>query len=133
MILRIGNKKGLTLIEVLLAVSILAIGIVGVLRAYATSVVTLEVGQYNIDAVGLLKQKMADIEQVVVEEGEIPQGSEQGTFESPAEDFLWAWKVDPTETEGLNELTVVVSHKYNPRTFSLKTYVVDKKKEEEQH
>jgi len=54
-------------------------------------------------------------------------------LKSPSEDFLWAWKVNPTETEDLNELTLVVSHRYNPRTFSLKTYVVDKKKEEESH
>lgn len=134
MILRIGNK-GLTLIEVLLAVSILAFGIIGVLRAYAVSIATLEIGQYNIDAVSLMKQKMVDTEKMILEmaleEEKIPQGGEHGEFEKPFEDFLWEREISSTETEGLSELTLVISHKYNPRTFSLTTYVVDREEEED--
>jgi len=119
----------LTLIEVLLAVSILAVGIIGVLRAYTGSITALEAGQYNIDAIGLMKQKMADIEQVFFEEEEIAQGSERGEFKEPLEDFLWERTISATGTEGLNTLTLVISHKYDPRTFLLTTYVADKKEE----
>ena len=125
MILRTGNK-GLTLIEVLLAVSILAIGVISVLRAYANSLATLEAGQYTIEASGLLKQKMADIQQMILEEEEIVQKSDNGTFESPFEEFLWQWEIKPLEPEGLNQLTLMVSHQNNPRAFRLNTYVVDK-------
>lgn len=125
----LNPEKGLTLIEVLLAVSILAVGIVGVLRAYAGSVAVLEAGQYSIDAVSLLKQKMGEVEQMILGQEEIPQGSERGEFEGASEDFLWEWEIGQTGTEGLHELTLTVSHKHNPRTFSLKTYVVDKKEE----
>ena len=127
----LSPEKGLTLVEVMLAVSILTVGIGGVLRAYAGSVAVLEAGQYSIDAVNLLKQKMAEVEQMILEQEEISQGSERGEFEDALEDFLWEWEINPAGTEDLHELTLTVSHKYNPRTFSLKTYVVDKKKEEE--
>ena len=127
-----GLNKGLSLVEVLLAVSILAFGIVGVLRGYASSIVTLEAGQFNIDAVSLLKQKMAEIEIMIGEKEKISQESGHGHFEGVFEDFLWKWEIKPTGTEDHNMLTLVVSHKYNPRTFSLETYVADKKTEEEE-
>jgi len=126
MILRIGNKKGLTLIEVMAAVVILAIGIVGVLQAYAGSISTLEIGQFNIDAIKLLKQKISDVEQAILEQKEPPR-SDRGEVD----DFLWEWNTASTSTKDLNKLTVTVSHKFNPRTFEINTYVVDKKEEEE--
>lgn len=124
----IKSKKGLTLIEVLMAVSILAIGIIGVLRAFAGSVATLEVGQNSIEAVNLLKQKVADVKQMILEDGETASSSDSGT----SDDFLWQWDIRPTDIENLNELTLTVSHNYNPRTFSLKTYVVDPDEEKEE-
>ena len=118
-------KEGMTLIEVMAAVAILAIGIVGVLQAYAGSISTLEVGQFNIDAVILLKQKMVDIEQTILEQEQPPRSGS-----GAVDDFLWEWNIASTGTEELNKLTLTVSHAYNPRTFILHTYVVDKKEEE---
>jgi len=126
MILQIGNNKGLTLIEVMMAVVILAIGTMGVLQAYAGSISTLEIGQLNIEAVNLLKETLADVEQVILEQEELPI-SDQGTVN----DFLWKWDITSTSTDDLNKLTVTVSHEYNPRIFVINTYVVDKKEEEE--
>ena len=126
MILKIGNNKGLTLIEVIMAVVILAIGTMGVLRAYAGSISTLEIGQFNIEAVILLKQTLADVEQDILEQEELPKG-DQGTVN----DFRWEWDISSTSTDDLNKLTVTVSHEYNPRIFVINTYVVDKKEEEE--
>ncbi len=131
MILKTGNK-GLTLIEVLLAVSILGMGITGVLRGFASSIVTLEVAQYNIDAVNLLKEKMADVEIMVREKEEISPASERGAFADPFEDFRWEWNIKPAIEEDLYTLTLTVSSTFNPRDFSLTTYVADKKPEEEE-
>ena len=122
----LNPKKGLTLIEVLVAVSILAIGIGGVLQAFAGSVAALEAGQYNVDAVNVIKQKMADVQQMLFEQKEVSLDSENGTFE----DFRWEWEIKPTDIQDLNELTLKISHAYNPRTFSVKTYVVSKETEE---
>jgi prepilin-type N-terminal cleavage/methylation domain-containing protein len=121
----LNPEKGFTLIEVMAAVVILAIGIVGVLQAYAGSITTLEVGQFNINAVSLLKEKMADIERILLEEEEPPRSGSGST-----DDFFWEWNMASTGIEDLNELTLTVSHKVNPRTFEINTYVVDRKKEE---
>ncbi len=131
MILRTGNK-GLTLIEVLIAVSILGIGIVSVLQAYASSITTLEAGQFTIDGSSLAKQKMAEVEQAIMEEEEVPKGGERGIFNPPFEEFSWEWTISPSEMEDLYALDLTVSSKNNPRTFTLKTYVVDKETDEEE-
>ena len=74
MILRIGNKSAFTLIEVLLTITILAIGMVGVLRAYATMISAMETAQYNIDAACLLKAKMGGIEEdAITDRGTLPR------------------------------------------------------------
>jgi hypothetical protein len=122
----------LTLVEVLMAVVVLSIGIMGVLRAYAGSVTTLEAGQYTIDAVSLLKQKMSDTELMLLEKEEITRESDKGAFESPYEGFLWEWAIEPTEIEGLFTLTVNITHDYNPRSFTLRTYVLAQKAEEDE-
>ncbi len=124
-------RKGLTLVEVLLAVSILAMGIVGVLRGYASSIATLEAVQYNIDAVNLLKMKASEVEIMVGEKQGISQKSGSGSFEEPFEDFLWEWEIRPAGEEDLYALSLTVSSGYNPREFSLTTYVADKKDEKE--
>ena len=120
------SDKGFTLIEVLLAVSILAIGIIGVLRAYATSVNALEVGQENIDAVCLLKEKMSEIEQdALKQKGVLPETS-TGEFEGNFADYKWELDIKPSTVDSLNEVKLTVFHKENTRKFTLWTYVENK-------
>ena len=126
MMLRIGNSRGFTLVEVMLAVTILAIGIIGVLRGYATSVNALGVGQENIDAVCMLKEKMLEIEQIALEEEGISPGTSSGEFEGRFEGFEWEWEVKPSSEDDLSEVTLVVSRKGSPRKFTLVTYMESK-------
>ena len=120
------SDKGFTLIEVLLAVSILAIGIIGVLRAYATSVDALEVGQENIDAVCLLKEKMSEIEQdALKQKGVLPETS-TGEFEGNFADYKWELDIKPSTVDSLNEVKLTVFHKENTRKFTLWTYMENK-------
>jgi len=134
MILRIKNNRdfGFSLLEVLLAMSILSMGLVGVLRAYAGSIEVLEAGQYTIEMNNLLRIKMAEIEQDILENEKL-SGAASGKFEGFFEDFQWRWNVKPVvleEREGLNEVTLTVSHVDISRTASLVTYYVEKEKEE---
>jgi len=62
------NIKAYSLIEVLMAVSILSIGIIGVIGGFSTSVGVLEKGQENIEAYSLLREKMSEIEEKSLEE-----------------------------------------------------------------
>lgn len=127
----LSPEKGLTLVEVLLAVSVLAVGIVGVLRGYASAITTLESGQYTIDAVNLMKEKMAEVEVMVREEDKIIAKQERGSFEGFFQEFLWEYEIKETEIEDLFILNLTVSSEYNPRTFSLTTLMAGKKSEEE--
>ncbi len=54
--------------------------------------------------------------------------------------FLWEWEIGPVDIttdseiagEGLYELTLAVAHEANPRTYSLTTYVLEEKDDEEE-
>ncbi|MBN1869288.1 MAG: prepilin-type N-terminal cleavage/methylation domain-containing protein [Candidatus Omnitrophica bacterium] len=127
----LNAERGLSLVEVLLAVSILALGITGVLQGYASSITALEAGQYNVEIINLLKNKMAEVEIMLRGKKEIVQGNERGTFEEPYRDFSWEWNIQEAEKEDLYALTVRVFSDFNPREISLTTYVAGKKSEEE--
>jgi prepilin-type N-terminal cleavage/methylation domain-containing protein len=71
--LRAGSKSAFTLIEVLLTITVLAIGMVGVLRSYSMMISAMETAQYNVDAACLLKAKMGAIEEkAIADEGTLP-------------------------------------------------------------
>ncbi len=123
--LRIGNS-GIMLVEVLLAVVILSIGIVGVLRAYATSIGALEISRDTVNTIELLKEKMADVEQDMIEQGGISAGSASGQFEGEFKDYQWAWEATTSAQEGLCELAMSVLRADGARQFSLVTYAQNK-------
>ena len=66
------SDKGITLVEVLLAVVVLSVGLAGVLRAYAASIGALEVSRETVITIELLKEKMADVEQEMIDQGGFP-------------------------------------------------------------
>ncbi|MBI5149199.1 MAG: hypothetical protein HZA28_00295 [Candidatus Omnitrophica bacterium] len=117
---------GITLIEVLLAVVVLSVGIVGVLRAYTVSLGALEVAQGTIESVQLARQKMADIEQSVLEGGGISPGLTSGNFEGMYQDYAWQWEVSATPAEALCQSVVTVSRQEQPRQLTLVTYARNK-------
>lgn len=86
--------RGFTLIEVLMAISILAIGVVGVLRAYSTSVSAIERAQYNIDAGCLLKAVMGRIEEKAITEKGTSPGESSGDLASSS-----GIKIDTTQSD----------------------------------
>ena len=100
--------RGVTLVEVLLAVVILSVGLVGVLRAYAASIGALEISREMVTTVGLLKEKMADVEQAMIEQGGVSAGSSSGQFEGEFEGYNWAWEATTGAQDGLCELDLTV-------------------------
>ena len=107
---RIGNKHlpgrpGFTLIEILIAVSILAVGIMGILRAYSASVTAMENATYGIDAAYSLKTVMGVIEEKAIidkgtssgtSSGELAPSGESG--ESSSRYDKWRWNMDVRQT-----------------------------------
>ena len=123
----ITGRRGITLVEVLLAVAILSIGMVGVLRAYAVSIGALEISRDTINIIELLKEKMADIEQTTIEQGGVSAGASSGKFEGTWEDYAWASQTNTIAQEGLCELALTVSSQLDgSRQASLVTYEQNK-------
>ena len=120
------SDKGITLVEVLLAVVVLSVGLAGVLRAYAASIGALEVSRETVITIELLKEKMADVEQEMIEQGGISAGSASGRFDGKSVDYNWAWGTTTTAQEGLCELALTVTRTDGSRQVSLVTYAQNK-------
>jgi len=138
-------ERGFTFVEVMLTVAILAVCIVGVLRAYTALVGALETAQYSIEAVCLLKEQMWHVEADAIENSGIFEGRDSGAFEGRYKNYTWnteAVTLDFSEREELRDelrdilnevkLTVVNSRVRPPRRFSLTTYMRNRLEEEEE-
>ncbi len=96
MMSRTGNKQGFTLIEVLLAVAILSIGMIGVIRAYVVLMNGIEASRFTVEACYLLKNRMADVQTAAIE-GTVDRGlwtvdrdrGMGGNFEKGYASFKW--------------------------------------------
>jgi len=86
---RQGTKSGFTLIEVMLAVTILGIGIIGVIRAYTTAIDGLKAAECGIEEACLLKEKMAEIKEEYIKNPVISEGAESGEFVDEYADYRW--------------------------------------------
>lgn len=133
MMLRTGNnpcpphpEKGVTLVEILLAVVILSVGISGILQAYGVAVTALETGQDYVETMQLLKGKMAEIEQEIIEGKGLSAGSSRGVFEGGFKNYQWEREARPSSVEGLLELQLTVSHPRKSRSVAFVTYAENK-------
>lgn len=104
----------------------MSVGLVGVLRAYAVSVGALEISRDMINIIELLKEKMGDMEQTMIEQGGVSAGSASGRFDGRFADYNWAWGTTATAQEGLYELTMSVVRVDGARQVSLITYAPNK-------
>ncbi len=123
----IGNKSGFTLIEAMLTVVVLAVGLIGILRAYQTSLSALGAGQENIAAFCLLGEKMSEVEQQAKEEKGLSAGTSRGEFKDTFENYEWEMEIKSGPIADLNEAVLTVYYKDHPRRYSLATYVDAKK------
>ena len=129
------TKNGFTLIEVMLAVTILAIGIVGVIRAYTTAVNGLKAAECSIEEACLLKEKMAEVIEEYIQNPGVSQGTENGEFVDDYAGYDWEKDITVAEfnmedlkepLEGfLSKVKVTVTNdRITPsRRFSVATYM----------
>jgi len=98
------RAHGFTLLEVLVAVAILAIAMVAILKANLQSLDTLTKSREKSTASLLAASKLAEIEAV----GVVNWSELRGDFGEDYPDYIWEVETSSTEVEGLVRLVVVV-------------------------
>jgi len=112
-----NTKQGFTLIEVMLAVSILAIGLIGVLHAYAALVDGLAITQDSIRAICLLKDKMAGVEEEALKELDTTAGTDGGRFEAADKGFEWRLQTTVLTPSDLGIIRVFEEGEEEPKDY----------------
>ena len=136
-----NDTVGFTLIELMIAVTILAFGLVGVIRAYVVMIDVLENADYRLEAVSVLENKMAELEMKAIEAGNVPAGTTGGKLKMWGTNYAWNMDVQvvdsmlPSQEEEdspiespdvyLNnaKVTIVNQSANPPKKFSLAGYV----------
>jgi len=117
-------KKSFTLVELMIAVSILSIGIVVVLRSFLTTQEVLETAVNRLSAIRFLEEKMGELEEMAAEnkeiiaedspretkEEEVALGSRQAIFRTEIAPLEIAAE-EETKKSPIDEVTLTLSWK----------------------
>ncbi|MCF7854552.1 MAG: hypothetical protein K9N51_07140 [Candidatus Pacebacteria bacterium] len=121
----IPRRMRFTLVEVLLAVSILVFGIVGILSGYAKTTDSIRVAREHMDVYGLLKEKMGEAElEARSSTSGLAHGVTRGDFGERYLEYEWQRDVKAAPYEGLDEVTLTITCRRNERVYTLATYLV---------
>ena len=93
------DALGLTLVELIVAVSILSIGVVLVARGFLTASAGLSSARNRITAVQFLESQMAHLQQQAIEEGGLHPTHDSGITDLNQRPATWDLEVIPVEPE----------------------------------
>lgn len=110
-----------TLVEVMVAVTVLAFGMVGVVAAYHRAAFSLGRAQESIAAYALLREKMGTVEEDAREENGLAHGRFTGTFIGAQRGFGWQLTVLEGPFEKTDEVALTVQHLGSERSYTLVT------------
>ena len=88
-----SSRRGYTLIEVVVATAILAVGLTALVRGFASGLNSMRVTENRAMAVELARQKLAEITAM----SDPIQGTNNGDVAEPWQRFRWETEVEPTE------------------------------------
>ena len=94
----------MTLLEVVVAMAVLAIGIAGVLHAFSSSIRTSKAAEFHTVATMLTQQVASDLER----RPDLTAGQLSGTFEDIARGYTWRADVGQANAAGLLPVRVTV-------------------------
>ncbi|MBI4343451.1 MAG: prepilin-type N-terminal cleavage/methylation domain-containing protein [Candidatus Omnitrophica bacterium] len=115
----IGSSKGLTLVEILVSVAILAGGTVLVLQALARGAQALSIARNRSVVYAFSAAKMADLELAAHEGG---ASQREGSFTQGRERFRWRVEHAPVEASPLLErLSLTVAWRQGARDYAVDT------------
>lgn len=121
--------SGFTLLEVMVALAILATAFVAVLKLHADSVEMMIASRIHTSAAQLAQFKMTEVEILGLEN----LGLLSGEFSELAPEYQWKISVEPTPLMDWNKVTVTVTNRYISQggEFQLTEYVLSRKGEPE--
>lgn len=111
-------EKGFTLLEVMIAVSILAVTLVAVFQAQSQSVSMSGNARFLTTAALLAQGKMAEMEAAGMQQ----MKTESGDFGEDFPDYEWRMNVRETEIQALGKVEFTVTHKRMKRN---NTYMLE--------
>ncbi len=122
-------RGGFSILEVVVALSIAAIVLPVLIRAFSQGTRNQALIENRTTALYLLKLRMSEIEML----GELEAGTEEGEFGTNSR-FRWSSDTAESDTEGLYEVTVTVywQERGQEKSVQLTTYIADKNIEQEQ-
>ncbi len=117
------GQQGFTLMEVMVALAVVAIALTAVYRMHTQTLFMEQLGRFDLQATLLARQKLADIDAGDLNELE----GDNGTFGDLYPGFTWRVETDTIETDdlredgpGLKRITLTVAR--GEATFSLTTF-----------
>lgn len=115
------KQRGFTLMEVMVALAILAIALVTIFSHQATSIDLGNEARILTKATLLARQQMAE----VIAQERLGTGDYEGEVQDSVPPFRWKTTVEEAELEGMQKVTVVVKWKEGKQERDLKlvTYV----------
>jgi general secretion pathway protein I len=115
-----AHITGFTLLEVMLAMAILAIVLVAVFQSQAQSISMTSRARFETTAALLAQSRMAEIE--AADTGDISPG--RGDFDEQFPDYSWQVDLSDTELENVKKIEVIVTNDTmtSNNTYSLVLY-----------
>lgn len=108
-----------TLVELLVAVSVIAIGMVFVLGAFSRCLSSSNIAKKMIQASFLLTNKIWEIDLEHVKDKGSLQGRWEGVFETKNESFSWSQVVTDASARALGEEAYVIEDGFNAEIIAV--------------
>jgi|GEM_PF-6897601 len=117
------GRRGFTLIEVLLAVVILGLGIVGIMRSYAVAARALSISGAKLESLGLAREAFARLEQPALPGTGLPPGNyiqtATGTFMPGTR---WMLKINIADDNNCRKVTIEAGQKQKSSSGGFRLY-----------
>lgn len=117
--------SGFTLMEVMVAVSVVAIALLAIYRMHTQTLFMDARGRFDTVATQLVRQKLADIEAIDLEE----LSGDNGDFGNAHPGYTWQIETAEVSTDllkadgpTLKQITVIISFNGDASVFNLTTY-----------
>ena len=133
---RATTRSAFTFIEVLVALAIAAIALLGLLRLHLVSIASADAAQATTEAVFLAQGKMAEASA----QGYPKPGTDSGTAEQNGRRFAWRIEVTDAGSQNIRDLTlrglrqvrafVTWEHGGDQKSVQMTTYIADSRTHE---